>query len=356
MKLDCAFCGEPFTKNSHNQIYCQRECASRAMNRKHRKPVVHPPRQCPNCKELFVPKRSDSKACSDRCYRRISYSYAPKDNTRNCDGCRGVYKPVRSDSRFCSVVCRSRFVAGTPFERECESCGADISDRMANAKFCRPCGDGRSKVHEATKIAKGPYLDCIQCGSRHGPSIFQHCSIACAGRTSRMKQLENLISRVCGSCGNDFFAFDVRRQQCSTACKQWDRKYPGVPRVLSGVCEYCGDCFKSLKAGTRYCSSKCSARMGKMRRRARERNAFVENVSLAKLIERDGPDCQLCDKPLDMSVEWPHPNYPSIDHVIPLSRGGEHSLSNTQMTHLICNVKKGAKLLGAEGSLEVMPL
>ena len=33
----------------------------------------------------------------------------------------------------------------------------------------------------------------------------------------------------------------------------------------------------------------------------------------------------------------------SVDHVIPLSKGWEHSYSNTQPAHLVCNLKKGAR-------------
>jgi len=29
--------------------------------------------------------------------------------------------------------------------------------------------------------------------------------------------------------------------------------------------------------------------------------------------------------------------YPSLDHVIPLSKGGEHSMSNARLAHTYCN-------------------
>lgn len=37
---------------------------------------------------------------------------------------------------------------------------------------------------------------------------------------------------------------------------------------------------------------------------------------------------------------------PSIDHVIPLSRGGAHAMGNVQSAHLRCNSSKGDKLIG----------
>ena len=33
----------------------------------------------------------------------------------------------------------------------------------------------------------------------------------------------------------------------------------------------------------------------------------------------------------------------SLDHVVPLSRGGSHTLGNVRCAHLICNIRKGSK-------------
>ncbi|MEU9218915.1 HNH endonuclease [Streptomyces sp. NPDC048376] len=55
---------------------------------------------------------------------------------------------------------------------------------------------------------------------------------------------------------------------------------------------------------------------------------------------RDGWVCQLCHEPIDQTIAWPHPKSPSIDHIIPLSRGGAHALSNVQSAHLGCNSSK----------------
>ncbi|WP_194235937.1 HNH endonuclease [Streptomyces acidicola] len=55
---------------------------------------------------------------------------------------------------------------------------------------------------------------------------------------------------------------------------------------------------------------------------------------------RDGWTCQLCHEPIDQSIAWPHPKSPSVDHIIPLSKGGAHALSNAQSAHLGCNSSK----------------
>lgn len=32
-----------------------------------------------------------------------------------------------------------------------------------------------------------------------------------------------------------------------------------------------------------------------------------------------------------------------LDHIVPLSKGGEHSYANTQVTHPVCNQRKGSR-------------
>lgn len=76
-------------------------------------------------------------------------------------------------------------------------------------------------------------------------------------------------------------------------------------------------------------------------RRALQTNAFVESIDYLTVFERDGWICQLCLTAVDPEIAWPDLWSPELDHIVPLSRGGEHSYSNTQLAHKICNIKKG---------------
>lgn len=70
-------------------------------------------------------------------------------------------------------------------------------------------------------------------------------------------------------------------------------------------------------------------------RRARKRDLFVEKVYRPKVFKRDGGICGICHKAVD-PANW------HLDHIRPLSRGGEHSYANTQVAHPACNQRKSA--------------
>ena len=55
--------------------------------------------------------------------------------------------------------------------------------------------------------------------------------------------------------------------------------------------------------------------------------------------------CAICGNPVDKSLKFPNPLSPSVDHIIPIAKGGHPSdISNLQLTHLGCNREKSDKL------------
>ena len=79
-------------------------------------------------------------------------------------------------------------------------------------------------------------------------------------------------------------------------------------------------------------------------RRARIRGSFVEHIDHQRLHEMHGGRCGVCGEFIDLTFAWPHPRSLTHDHVIPVSRGGEHSYANAQPAHWRCNELKGAQL------------
>lgn len=59
------------------------------------------------------------------------------------------------------------------------------------------------------------------------------------------------------------------------------------------------------------------------------------------IYDRDNWICQICHKPIDKGAKFPDLMTASIDHRIPLSKGGQHTEDNVQAAHFTCNSSKG---------------
>lgn len=75
----------------------------------------------------------------------------------------------------------------------------------------------------------------------------------------------------------------------------------------------------------------------------RQRALFESNK---KKIYATQTVCGICGNPVDFSVKFPDPLSPTIDHIIPLDKGGHPSdISNMQLAHFWCNRQKSNKLV-----------
>ncbi len=73
------------------------------------------------------------------------------------------------------------------------------------------------------------------------------------------------------------------------------------------------------------------------RYKAQKINASIGEVCYKTILERDGYVCHLCNGPVEKDDVH-------FDHVIPVSRGGAHSMENIKVAHSYCNRSKHAKL------------
>lgn len=98
------------------------------------------------------------------------------------------------------------------------------------------------------------------------------------------------------------------------------------------------------------CSSDCQRtytnRLKEQNRRAKIRGALVDSdILLSDLYRRDKGRCHICGGACDWNDYEQRidgtfvagNNYPSVDHVIPLAKGGKHEWENVRLAHRICN-------------------
>lgn len=82
------------------------------------------------------------------------------------------------------------------------------------------------------------------------------------------------------------------------------------------------------------------------KRRAMVRGNGVEPYTLEQVLEEYGAVCYLCEVPIDLTAPrsarqqgWEYGLH--LDHVTPISKGGQDCLDNVAPTHAICNLSKG---------------
>ena len=135
------------------------------------------------------------------------------------------------------------------------------------------------------------------------------------------------------------------------------------PAARMAACAVCGAAVPCSNGRPRkYCSNACrkktpqfreQLRRGRAkrapglenhRRRARHYGVEYEPIRKEAVFERDGWTCGICELPVDPTAVFPEPGAPTLDHIVPMSRGGGHVLTNVQLAHNYCNTAKGNRL------------
>ena len=81
-----------------------------------------------------------------------------------------------------------------------------------------------------------------------------------------------------------------------------------------------------------------------IRRKRLLASAVQEPYLREDIFERDNWTCGLCDEPIDPELRFPDSDSASIDHIIPISHGGDDTPDNVQAAHLSCNLSKGNRV------------
>ncbi len=106
-----------------------------------------------------------------------------------------------------------------------------------------------------------------------------------------------------------------------------------------GLNRYCKSCCKVNRSleGVRK-RDKHSKISYRQRHRAGVLGVECDNsITLVGVYKQAFGICGICNT-------WVQPRHASIDHKHPFSKGGTHVWSNVQLTHLICNLRKGDRI------------
>lgn len=150
---------------------------------------------------------------------------------------------------------------------------------------------------------------------------------------------------------------DERSEICRrTALAGWGSTSTKLKGRLYGPPRPCTKCSAPLSMNplVRYCGAPACRRaynnerarvsgLSRIRTRAKRYGLTLGKFTYLEVFERDGWVCGICDGPVDRELRWPDPWSPSLDHIVPMARGGQHLLENVQCAHLRCNISKGAR-------------
>jgi 5-methylcytosine-specific restriction endonuclease McrA len=240
----------------------------------------------------------------------------------------------------------------------------------AKDRRCGPCRYAHAKAN-----SKGPCSQCEQPATVRGMCIT-HYTYEHRAKNGRVYTKH---TKDCGFCKAPFQTATKGTAYCSLECAQRKRagwstskeivlyvkprkaarpqtrqeRAPKPSRTFTcGSCRVCGELFVALRRDVT-CSKECSLirksdvlHAKSQRRRAKKRDAYVAPVFRKKVFEADGYRCHICNKMTLKTAVFPHPKAPTIDHLIPLSKGGTHEPINCRTAHFMCNSIKSDRLGG----------
>lgn len=220
----------------------------------------------------------------------------------------------------------------------------DLAQQDAGVYRTLACIDCNATFASPTEGQRGrPRKRCPECSpvqrgqpsrySTHGWILFRDCA-----RCSRSFIAESLLALYCGDrCRN-------RASNVAATTKRRDRS----PRACLG----CGKPFAPAYGDMRrsHCSIACRRRtktkcsIGAAHwRRVRKFGGRYEHFDKHLVFARDGYRCQICGIATPKALAGKRkPNSPTLDHVTALSKGGDHTVENTQCACWKCNSRKKA--------------
>lgn len=145
-----------------------------------------------------------------------------------------------------------------------------------------------------------------------------------------------------------------KQRYCSSKCRVYHyyEKNPDKKpkrKTYTKQCDYCNEEFETTSKINSFCTKEHRNKYGKVsgwqkhNKRmiaARKNGQFDADIDIYKLIERDGGQCYLCGDVVLFELHYNDAKYPTIEHVIPIAKGGTHSWDNVKVACRDCNNRK----------------
>ncbi len=207
---------------------------------------------------------------------------------------------------------------------------------------CRYCA-WQQRIANRPNTWRNAGKPCEECGNPLTRYQAKYCSTTCSNRGSDKLFRKN---------NPDAYRSQKRLQKKRSREKRRLLKLEAAKNgAFLRICVHCDKQFDAYRPRGKlpnYCSKRCENRAAEHRRRARKLKAFIEVVSVKKLARWQNWKCHLCGGLIDKNAKVPDNNALTLEHLIPLSKGGEHSYRNCVAAHFYCNSKKSDRAIGEQ--------
>lgn len=231
-----------------------------------------------------------------------------------CTMHRRRFNKTGSPLRQC-YVCGEDMPEGIPQQqRRCDTCVTCIIDGCEEPLVSR----GLCSTHDARyKYAGSPVHKCKGCGVELSKGSWSRYSLCDSCRVCSVEGCNHSLL-ASGLCHRHYYRL----------------QYMGG---LRRPCEACGeDITIEMDGRTKYCSDECRPELTK-------RNHVWYRK---KVLRGEVPAiCRICDKKIDLDLQFPAHESLSVDHIVPISLGGTNREANLRPAHYACNIRRGNKLL-----------
>lgn len=268
-------------------------------------------------------------------------------------------------------------ITGQRFGKLVAICNTNEKTKKGNYKWMCQCDCGNTSIVSIENLRNSGGTRSCGC-ERGAPSAIpiqeyeEQKSFELSAHTEKWvyvrcydrSKSKHIIKCVC--CGTEKISYSFGNISECTVCQKEKEKQKKEMRKYK-VCVQCGKDFYATRSTALYCCERCASsaykernidkvrERRKTRKRLREAKATANgrvdySITITRLIERDDHVCQLCGRLVD-ETDYVYindafvagNNYPSIDHIKPLSKGGTHQWNNVQLAHRLCNSLKNNK-------------
>lgn len=249
---------------------------------------------------------------------------------------------------------------------KCKTCNADLPPKKPRGRKKLYCSKACDPNAYKPKGAGLP--NCQICGSSlenvgTPGRPKRNCSKKCRIKARSIKLLKPKDIRSCLNCEKVYETALPHKTYCLNECRYIRQKQSSVTkyqleiltkypnRLRTAPCGWCGEdrTFEIGKSVVNAFHPKCTLEAQRARYRIktvkRQKHKNPNRISHEQVVQEYGDVCHICQEPIDMNLPRTNRLGLTVDHVIPLSKGGTDTMENLRPAHWICNNRKSNKPL-----------